>query len=76
MKIIIESTDKIVRVVDEAGSVPARLWEGHTASGIYVQCLVTRIAVPLEANQEEFERELKECRPPTIPSVFPLRMIL
>lgn len=39
MKITIESTDKIVYL----NGIPARIWEGETASGICVHCFITRI---------------------------------
>lgn len=76
MKIIIESTDRMVQIEKDGALIPARVWEGHTESGIFVQCLVTRIAAPKAENLEQFDRELKECRPPEITQVFPLRMVL
>jgi hypothetical protein len=60
MKIIIESTTKIV----EINGVPARVWEGKTDSGIEVHCFITRIAVDKKADASQFEKELSECRPP------------
>jgi hypothetical protein len=73
MKIEIESTTKIVRL----NNVPARIWEGKTASGIPVHCYVTRIALAKDADPSEFERELQEHKPPS-PEIqaIPLRMIL
>ena len=41
MKVTLENTDKIV----EFNGLPARIWEGHTASGIAVHAYITRIAV-------------------------------
>jgi hypothetical protein len=73
MKIEIESTTKVV----ELNGLPARIWEGKTASGIPVHCYVTRIAVKNGDESEEFERELKECRVPSAEvEAIPLRMIL
>lgn len=74
MKITVESTTKTV----ELNGVPARVWEGETASGIPVHCFITRIAVAREADCSEFERELQEHRPPVNPDVaaIPLRLIL
>jgi hypothetical protein len=73
MKIEIESTTKIVTL----NGVPARIWEGNTASGIAVHCYVTRIAVAKELDSTEFERELQEHRPPSPAlQVIPLSMIL
>jgi hypothetical protein len=73
MKIIIESTSKIV----EFDGVLARVWEGETASGIKVHCLISRIAVSKADDASEFERELQECRPPTaiVDGVYPTRML-
>ena len=65
MKLIIESTSKLV-VVD---GVPARIWEGHTDTGIPVHCFVTRVAA-------QIERELQEHRAPSIANGYPLRMLL
>lgn len=77
MKIEIESTTKIVKLVTAKGEVPARIWEGKTASGIPVHCYVTRIAVKLGEECWEFERELQEQRAPSaVVEAFPLRMIL
>ncbi len=73
MKIIMESTEKIVTLND----VPARIWEGWTNSGIPVHCYVTRIAVAVEEDTSAFEAELQEHRPPS-PEVqaISMRMIL
>lgn len=77
MKITIESTTQIVQVESsDGGMIPARVWEGHTESGIFVHCLITRIAAPSTENLEQFDRKLRECRPPEVANVFPLRMIL
>jgi hypothetical protein len=62
MQIAIESTQKIVTV----NGVPARIWEGHTASGIPVHCYVTRIAVKEGLDTAEFDRELQEHKPPSV----------
>lgn len=75
MKIELESTSRLVRL----NGVPARIWEGKTASGIPVKAFITRIAIandPL-GNQAEFEKELKECKAPSAESMsFPENMIL
>ena len=74
MKIQIESTTKVVTI----NGVPARVWEGHTESGIPIHCFVTRVAVDKNADCQQFERELQECRAPSpeLDAVIPLRMIL
>jgi hypothetical protein len=73
MKIAIESTTKIVTL----NGMPARVWEGRTASGIPVHCYVTRIAVHDDDDCTEFKRELQEHRAPS-PDVqgIPHRLIL
>ena len=78
MKITLHSTSRIVQVENQDGSsVPGRLWEGETETGIYVQAVITRIAAPRAANLEEFERELRETPAPLdFPNVFPLRMVI
>lgn len=76
MKMTIESTDQVVQIVQNGVEVPARVWEGTTAKGVYVQVLVTRIAAPTASCQGEFEKDLKTCRPPEQRIVFPLRMVL
>jgi hypothetical protein len=73
MKITIENTTKIV----ELNGVPARIWEGHTDTGIPVHCFVTRIGVSREANVDAFEIELKEQRAPSAAvESYPLRLVL
>ncbi len=73
MKITIESTAKFV----EVNGVPARIWEGHSESGIPVHCYVTRIAVPLGQDHSQFQRELQEHRAPSAEvAAIPLRLIL
>lgn len=74
MKITIESTDKTVHL----NGIPARIWEGETASGIRVHCFITRIAVGKdEPRIEEFETELKETVSPSPEiAVYPSRLIL
>ena len=74
MKITLESTSRIVQV----NGVPARVWQGTTASGVRVVCLVTRIAVETGQDTSLFERELEEHAAPRSDAVeaFPLRLIL
>jgi hypothetical protein len=77
VKITLEPTTKLVELKTSTGTVPARIWEGKTDSGIPVHAYLTRIAAPLTADLEQFERELKETRAPS-PEVeaIPLRLIL
>lgn len=77
MKITIENTTKIVNLCIDGRDVPARIWEGHTASRIPVHCYVTRIAVHEKEDMESFERELEEQRAPSAAvEGIPLRLIL
>ena len=77
MKINLESTSQIVTIECPDGVVKGRIWDGHTESGIYVQCIITRIAAPADADHTQFQRELKECRVPEPGEmVFPLRMVI
>ena len=78
MKIQIESTSHVTMIEMEGRSIPARVWEGSTESGVPVHCYITRIAPTIprdDPRQVQFERELKECVAPTVPAI-PLRMIL
>jgi hypothetical protein len=74
MTITIHNTTKMV----ELNGVPARIWEGHTDSGIEVHCFVTFIAAHEEADATQFRAELEEQRPPSaiVDQVYPLHMIL
>jgi hypothetical protein len=80
MKITIENTTKIVELNVASGgrsTIPARIWEGHTESGIPVHCYVTRIAVKDGLDTSQFERELQEMKPPSAElEAIPLRMII
>jgi hypothetical protein len=77
MKITIENTDRVIRVISPDGSIPGRLWIGKTEAGIAVQLLVTRIAVAKDHDQSEFQRELRETEGPSPENnAFPLRMVL
>lgn len=70
MKVTLESTTKIV----ELNGVPARIWEGTTESGVPCHAYITRIAVHRDEDNSQFERELQQCREPTV--VIPMRMII
>lgn len=78
MKLIIESTTKFVEISADGGDpVPARVWEGHTDTGIPVHCFITRVAVGNDQDQKPFERELQEHRAPSADiAAIPLRLIL
>jgi hypothetical protein len=73
MEIQLHNTTKIVFL----NGVPARVWEGHTASGVPVHAYITRIAVAQGEDASELDRELSIAAPPS-PEIeaIPLRMIL
>lgn len=74
MRLHIESTTKVVHL----DGVPARVWEGHTDSGIPVHCYITRVAVRDDADLSQFEAELESHRTPVNADVaaLPNRLIL
>lgn len=84
MKITIESTPKLVTLLVNGASVPARVWQGETASGIPVQAFITRIAPEIHGCDplhddltEDFERELvRQADPRPTVEAIPLRMII
>lgn len=65
MRITIENTDKIVNLETQSGVVPARVWEGQTESGIPLHCYITRVAVAVEHDFSQFERELIPTKAPS-----------
>lgn len=84
MKITIESTTKIVTLEVDGRFVPARIWQGETASGIPVQCFITRIAPEIKKSEPkekeltiEFQKELEEQAAPRMTvEAIPLHLIL
>jgi hypothetical protein len=78
MKVTIENTSKIVEIhIPGSGTVPARIWEGRTESGIPVHCYITRVVVARDQDQTQFETELQHCRAPSAEaSAIPMRLIL
>lgn len=79
MKITLESTTKIIELRTASGTVPARVWEGKTESGIPVEAWVTRIAVRSDQGHDlaQFELELAEQKAPSAEvQAWPLRLIL
>ena len=84
MKITIESTAKVVTLEFGSCSVPARVWQGQTESGIPVQAFITRIAPEISRDHTdidkltaEFDRDLERLADPR-PSVqaIPLRFFM
>ena len=80
MTLSIRSTSKIVLLgnAQSRDTVPARIWEGMTSTGIKVHCFIARVVVDKDEGRiEEFQRELQECAPPSTEiSTYPLRLIL
>jgi hypothetical protein len=77
MKIIIESTDKIVTLVEGISAISCRVWEGQTVSGVKVHCFIPRIAAKDNQDLSQFEKELQEKRPASAEiRAIPLRLIL
>lgn len=73
MDIQLHNTTKTVTI----NGVPARIWEGHTASGIPVHAYITRIAVQKEENLEEFEAELNAVSAPSAEVAdIPFRLLI
>ena len=57
MKLNIQSTERLVKVVTSEGEVPARVFEGETDSGLKVTVLVNRVSC-YKYHSEEEERAL------------------
>jgi len=73
VRVHLESTTKTVTL----NGVPARVWEGHTESGIPVHAFITRIAVHQSQDTSQFEAELQECAAPSSDvAAIPMRLIL
>lgn len=77
MKVTLENTDRIVELVVNGRTVPARIWQGQTETGVEVHAYITRIAVGKDADASQFERELQSTAPlrPEL-SVIPTRLVL
>lgn len=77
MNVVLHNTTKIVELKTATGTVPARVWEGETDTGVPVIAFITRIAVERDQDAAEFERELQEMTPPS-PDVamWPARMLI
>ncbi len=60
MKLILESTSEVGTITVGDCSVPTRIWQGTTESGVRVLAFITRIAAPDGADPEVL-RELTEA---------------
>lgn len=67
MKASIESTNKIIEI-QSTRPMQARVWEGKTENGIRFSAIIVRIAVSVDEDHVEFERELKE-QPAPAPTI-------
>ena len=82
MKIELENTDRLVMVIVEGASIPARIWEGTDSHGVPVVAAITRLSVPASAGaaaHERFGRELTETAQPASAmaiEAIPLRLVL
>jgi hypothetical protein len=76
VEVKLTSTSKVVELVTGGHAVPARIWEGHTASGIPVIAWIARIAAERDQDLAEFARDLAEqATPSPAAEAFPLRMV-
>lgn len=77
MKAVIESTTVIVNL-DKEGKVQARVWEGVTDGGVAFVAYVAVCQVRRNADNSEFERELREHKTPDVNTqhAIDLRMII
>lgn len=84
MKIVIESTDKLVQVTINGQTVPARLWQGESDEGIPCVAFITRISplIPVSDPRIDeltaaFDRDLKRVSPLRGPAqVFDTRFFI
>jgi hypothetical protein len=80
MKITLESTERIVQLksTTHGGTVPGRVWQGTTESGIPVAVVITSLAVERTQDQSEFQAQFQEHAAPQGYAVeaFPLRFII
>ena len=58
MKVLLESTAKVVNLTINGVEVPARVWQGQTVAGVPCFAFVTRIAAAEAEDRAEFERDL------------------
>lgn len=84
MKITIESTAKIVTLVQGESEVKARIWQGQTDGGVPVQAFITRIAPEIAKTDPrideltaEFDHDLERMADPRVTvDAIPLRVII
>ena len=65
MKATIESTTEMVTIRDiEGNACLARVWQGISEAGVPFTAYITNVQVARAADNSQFERELREHRPP------------
>lgn len=67
VEIHLRPTTKVIELVVDGATVPARIWQGKTKNGIPVHAFITRVAVPAgrpDREYIEFEEALEEKEPP------------
>lgn len=60
-------TTKLIEMIVDGATVPARIWQGKTSTGIPVHAFITRVAVPKDApahEHQEFQEALQEQEAP------------
>lgn len=62
MKVVIQSTGRIVELMADSARVPARIWEGRTDDGRPVTCYIARIDIGAQGDLSVLERALTEQR--------------
>jgi len=73
MKLFLESTSTIERI---NGTTPARVWKGHTESGIEVKCWISIVQVAKADDCSQFEKELSEIKTERELVSFDMRMVM
>jgi hypothetical protein len=58
MKVLLESTTRVVTLVISGEAAAARVWEGETESGLKVHAYVTNLVASESVTEEQFQREL------------------
>ena len=72
MKVTIESTAEIVSV----NGTKARVWRGATEAGVAIEMFVPIVKVRRDADNAEFERDLREVHPAIDPGPISMRFII
>lgn len=76
MKITLEATSKIETIRADDKGVPARIWKGKTDSGIEIIAYISIIQVHKDADNSQFEKELREIQTERHLVSFDMRMVM